>query len=245
MAVYRLRSDLAFPPPSHAEPSGLLAIGGDLSPERLLRAYALGIFPWYEEPPILWFSPDPRMLIERGRLHVSRRLARTLRQERFALSLDRDFGGVVRACAETRRREGGGTWITAEMIEAYQRLHARGFAHSCEAWAGDALVGGIYGVSLGRAFFAESMFHRARDASKAALVALVWQLEAWGFTLFDCQLPTPHLRSLGASECPRTNFRRRLARALEKQTRRGVWQLDPELLPERLARERVQLTTRD
>jgi leucyl/phenylalanyl-tRNA--protein transferase len=176
---------------------------------------------------------------------VSRRLARTLRQERFALSLDRDFGGVVRACAETRRREGGGTWITAEMIEAYQRLHARGFAHSCEAWAGDALVGGIYGVSLGRAFFAESMFHRARDASKAALVALVWQLEAWGFTLFDCQLPTAHLRSLGASECPRTNFRRRLARALEKQTRRGVWQLDPELLPERLARERVQLTTRD
>jgi leucyl/phenylalanyl-tRNA--protein transferase len=245
MAVYRLRADLAFPPPSHAEPSGLLAVGGDLSPERLLRAYALGIFPWYEEPPILWFSPDPRMLIERGRLHVSRRLARTLRQERFGLSLDRDFAGVIRACADTSRREGGGTWITEEMIDAYERLHTRGFAHSCEAWQGDVLVGGVYGVSLGRVFFAESMFHRARDASKAALVALVWQLEAWGFTLFDCQLPTAHLRSLGASECPRTNFRRRLTRALQKETRRGVWELDPALLPERLGRERAQLTRRD
>ncbi|MEN8160014.1 MAG: leucyl/phenylalanyl-tRNA--protein transferase [Myxococcota bacterium] len=244
MAVYRLRDDLAFPPPSHAEPSGLLAVGGDLSPERLLRAYALGIFPWYEEPPILWFSPDPRMLIERGRLHVSRRLARTLRQERFTLSLDRDFAAVIRACAGAPRDGAHGTWITPEMIEAYERLHALGFAHSCEAWQDDTLVGGVYGVSLGRAFFAESMFHRVRDASKVALITLVWQLEAWGFTLFDCQLPTAHLRSLGASECPRTNFRRRLARALQKKTRRGSWELDPAVVPRRLEALRAQLTRR-
>ena len=240
MAVYRLRDDLAFPPPSHAEPSGLLAVGGDLSPERLLRAYSLGIFPWFEEPPILWFSPDPRMVIERSRLHVSRRLARTLRQERFRLSLDHDFEGVIRACADAPRHGAHGTWITPEMIEAYTRLHALGFAHSCEAWEDDTLVGGVYGVSLGRAFFAESMFHRVRDASKAALVTLVWQLEAWGFTLFDCQLPTAHLRSLGATECPRRNFRRRLARALQGKTRRGPWALDPEVVPRRLA----QLTRR-
>ncbi len=245
MAVYRLRADLAFPPPAHAEPSGLLAVGGDLSPERLLRAYALGIFPWYEEPPILWFSPDPRMLIERRRLHVSRRLARTLRQERFGLSLDRDFGSVIRACADAPRGGARGTWITPEMIEAYERLHALGYAHSCEAWQGEELVGGVYGVSLGRAFFAESMFHRARDASKVALVALVWQLEEWGFTLFDCQLPTAHLRSLGASECRRTNFRRRLARALQAKTRRGPWRLEPETVPRGLERLRAQLTRRE
>jgi leucyl/phenylalanyl-tRNA--protein transferase len=235
MAVYRLRSDLAFPPPSHAEPSGLLAVGGDLSPERLLRAYSLGIFPWYERPPILWFAPDPRMWIEPGGLHVSRRLLRTLRQGRFELRLDSAFGEVIRACARVPRRGGAGTWITPEMIAAYEALHALGYAHSCEAWQGGELVGGVYGVSLGRAFFAESMFHRVRDASKAALTALVWQLEAWGFTLFDCQLPTAHLASLGARECPRARFERRLARALEAETRRGRWRLEPEVLRARLA----------
>jgi len=235
MAVYRLRADLAFPPPSHAEPSGLLAVGGDLSPERLLRAYSLGIFPWYERPPILWFAPDPRMLIEPGALHVSRRLLRTLRQGRFELRLDAAFGEVIRACAQTRRRGGSGTWITPEMIAAYERLAALGYAHSAEAWLAGELVGGVYGVSLGSAFFAESMFHRVRDASKVALTALVWQLEAWGFTLFDCQLPTAHLASLGARECPRARFERRLARALEAETRRGGWQLEPEALRARLA----------
>jgi leucyl/phenylalanyl-tRNA--protein transferase len=235
MPVYRLRADLAFPPPSHAEPSGLLAVGGDLSPERLLRAYAHGIFPWYEEPPILWFAPDPRMLIEPGALHVSRRLLRTLRQGRFALRLDSAFDAVIRGCAEVPRRASTGTWITAEMIEAYRALHTLGYAHSAEAWQGDALVGGVYGVSLGGAFFAESMFHRARDASKAALTALFWQLEAWRFRLFDCQLPTPHLVSLGARECPRARFGRQLERALRAPTRRGPWQLDPDVLRARLA----------
>jgi leucyl/phenylalanyl-tRNA--protein transferase len=235
MAVYRLRADLAFPPPSHAEPSGLLAVGGDLSPERLLRAYSLGIFPWYETPPILWFAPDPRMLIAPGALHVSRRLLRTLRQGRFSLRLDSAFGEVIRSCASVPRAGGPGTWITPEMTLAYEKLFELGYAHCCEAWQGDELVGGVYGVSLGGAFFAESMFHRVRDASKAALVALVWQVEAWGFTLFDCQLPTPHLVSLGARPCPRAQFQRRLARALEAKTRRGRWEIDPELLRARLS----------
>ncbi len=235
MSVYRLRADLAFPAPALAEPSGLLAVGGDLSPERLLRAYSLGIFPWYEEPPILWFSPDPRMQIARGELHVSRRLLRTLRQGRFELRLDGDFAGVIERCASTRRPGSSGTWLGAEMIEAYRTLHALGYAHSCEAWQAGELVGGVYGVSLGSAFFAESMFHRARDASKAALSALVWQLEAWGFTLFDCQLPTPHLVSLGASPWPRARFLRGLARALTAPTRSGRWELDAALIPARLA----------
>jgi leucyl/phenylalanyl-tRNA--protein transferase len=235
MAVYRLRSDLAFPPPSHAEPSGLLAIGGDLSPERLLRAYALGIFPWYEEPPILWFSPDPRMLIVPGALHVSRRLRRTLRQNRFELRLDTAFAEVIGNCASVSRPGAMGTWITPEMNLAYQALHTLGYAHSCEAWQSGELVGGVYGVSLGSAFFAESMFHRARDASKAALTALFWQLEAWGFTLLDCQLPTDHLASLGARSYARTRFQRLLERALEAKTRRGRWEFEPDLIRARLS----------
>ena len=234
MPVYRLRSDLAFPPPEHAEPSGLLAVGGDLSSERLLRAYSLGIFPWYEKPPILWFSPDPRMLIEPGALHVSRRLQRTLRQGRFELRLDSAFARVIQSCADVAREREHGTWISADMIAAYLALHAAGWAHSCEAWQGDALVGGVYGVSLGRAFFAESMFHLVSDASKAALVALVWQLEAWGFTLLDCQLPTPHLASLGARPWPRERFLAALERALQAPTRRGRWSLELDVIAARL-----------
>jgi leucyl/phenylalanyl-tRNA--protein transferase len=234
MPVYRLRSDPAFPPPSEAEPSGLLAVGGDLSAERLLRAYALGIFPWYEKPPILWFSPDPRMVIEPAALHASRRLRRTLRQGRLTLRLDTACADVIQSCARVERAGERGTWITPDMIRAYSALHERGFVHSCEAWQGDALVGGVYGVSLGSAFFAESMFHAARDASKAALTALVWQLEAWGFTLFDCQLPTPHLASLGARPWPRERFLAALAAALEAPTRQGRWSLDPAMLAERL-----------
>ena len=235
MPVYRLRSDLAFPPPEHAEPSGLLALGGDLSSERLLRAYSLGIFPWYEKPPILWFSPDPRMLIEPGSLHVSRRLRRALRQGRFELRLDSAFARVIQSCADVTRAGERGTWITAEMIAAYRALHSEGWAHCCEAWQGDALVGGVYGVSLGRAFFAESMFHLVSDASKAALVALVWQLEAWDFTLFDCQLPTPHLASLGARPWPRSRFLRALDTALREPTRRGRLSLEAGVLDARLA----------
>jgi leucyl/phenylalanyl-tRNA--protein transferase len=230
MPVYRLRADLAFPPPSHAEPFGLLAVGGDLSSERLLRGYSLGIFPWYEKPPILWFSPDPRMLIEPGALHVARRLRRTLRQGRFELRLDTAFARVIQQCAEVPREGERGTWLTPEMIEAYVALHEQGWAHSCEAWQGSELVGGVYGVSLGGAFFAESMFHLATDASKAALAALVWQVEAWGFTLFDCQLPTPHLASLGAQPWPRERYLTALEHALQAPTRCGRWSLEPGLI---------------
>jgi leucyl/phenylalanyl-tRNA--protein transferase len=176
MVVYRLGGEARFPDPDEAEPDGLLAVGGDLRPERLLEAYARGIFPWYERPPILWFSPDPRLVLRPAELHVARRLRRRLRQGRFTLRCDHAFGSVARACARVRRSGQRGTWITPEMLDAYGELHRLGFAHSCEAWEGDELVGGLYGVSLGAAFFGESMFHTRSDASKAALVALVWQL---------------------------------------------------------------------
>lgn len=234
MPVYRLNPDPRFPDPREAEPGGLLALGGDLSPERLIQAYALGIFPWYDEPPILWFSPDPRTVIPRGGLHVARRLRRTLRQGRFALQLDGDFGAVIGSCATVARPGEPGTWINPEMLDAYQRLHALGLAHSCEARLDGELVGGVYGVSIGGAFFAESMFHRVPDASKAALVALVWQLEAWGFELFDCQLHTAHLERLGAREWSRERYLRALSQAITAPTRRGPWQLDPDSLASRL-----------
>ncbi len=233
MTVYRLNEDVVFPAPSEAEPSGLLAVGGDLSPERLLLAYRYGIFPWYDEPPILWFSPDPRMVLQPGSLHVARRLARTLRQGGFEQTLDRDFPAVIRACAEADRGDGLGTWINPEMIDAYCALHELGFAHSCETWHEGRLVGGIYGVSLGGGFFAESMFHLRRDASKTALVTLVRQLERWGFELFDCQLHTDHLGRFGAKEIPRRSFQDMLEISGRAPTRRGRWRLDelPPLQP--------------
>jgi leucyl/phenylalanyl-tRNA--protein transferase len=223
----RLGSELAFPPPEDAEPGGLLAVGGDLSPERLLLAYSLGIFPWYDESlPILWHSPDPRTVLVPRELHVSRSLAKTLRRGRFRVTLDACFPRVIEACARTPRRSGEGTWITDEMQEAYLRLHAQGFAHSAEAWSGDELVGGLYGVALGACFFGESMFRRRSDASKVAFATLVRQLERWGFELVDCQMHTGHLARLGARDWPRTRFLRHLRRALRRETRRGTWTLD-------------------
>ncbi len=230
MPVHRLGPELVFPPPQAAGPDGLLAVGGDLEPERLLLAYSQGIFPWYDESlPILWHSPDPRMILLPRELHVSRSLARTLRRRTFALTLDAAFARVIQGCAETPRRGGEGTWITREMRAAYERLHALGFAHSAEAWCEGELAGGVYGVALGGCFFGESMFARRPDASKAALAILVRQLERWGFELFDCQLPTSHLARLGAREWPRSRFLRHLRRALARETRRGRWRLDTEL----------------
>ena len=229
MPVYRLSDALAFPDPAEAEPGGLLAVGGDLEPERLLLAYANGIFPWYDEPPILWFAPDPRMLLPIGGIHVSRRLRRTLRQARFELRLDTAFDAVIRACASAPRPDQDGTWINADMIAAYEQLHALGYAHSCEAWRGDVLVGGLYGVSIGAVFFGESMFHRERDASKAALVGLAEQLDAWDFALFDCQMHTEHLASLGAGLVDGATFRSELADAVSRPTRRGRWTFDPKV----------------
>ncbi|MCP5055263.1 MAG: leucyl/phenylalanyl-tRNA--protein transferase [bacterium] len=223
MPVYRLGSEVSFPPPAEASESGLLAVGGDLSPERLLLAYSLGIFPWYDEPPILWFSPDPRMVLEPAELHVPRRLARTLRSGGFETTLDRAFSDVIRACASVPREGQDGTWINPEMLSAYERLHELGFAHSCEAWWEGELVGGIYGVSLGSAFFGESMFHHRTDASKVALVQLVRSLAEWNFTLIDCQMHTEHLAGFGATEWPRARFQAALASALREPTRRGPW----------------------
>jgi leucyl/phenylalanyl-tRNA--protein transferase len=225
--VFRLDERLLFPPPELAE-DGLLAVGGDLSSERLLLAYAAGIFPWYEEgQPILWHSPDPRLVLRPADLHVPRSLERTLRRGIYRITLDAAFDRVVEACARAPRPGQGGTWLTREMRRAYKRLHREGWAHSAEAWAGGLLAGGLYGVSIGGAFFGESMFARRADASKAAFVTLVRQLRAWGITLIDCQVTSEHLRRFGAQALPREHFLGELADAVEQPTRRGVWRLDP------------------
>ncbi len=224
MPVYRLIDEIIFPPPDQAEPDGLLAVGGDLRSERLLLAYRLGVFPWYGKgQPILWWSPDPRLTLEPEKFRISRRLRQTIKKEIFQVTFDRAFVEVIEACATTRRRGQEGTWITPEMQEAYIRLHHMGFAHSTESWLEGELVGGIYGLSLGRAFFGESMFFRKTDASKVALVALVQRLKTWGFHMLDAQVTTRHLLSLGAKEIPRKLFLKRLERALRFPTIKGKW----------------------
>lgn len=188
------------------EPNGLLAIGGDLSPERLIDAYRHGIFPWYsDDQPILWWSPNPRAVLFPKAVHVSRSLRKTLKREAYRLSLDTAFRQVIEACAQPRR-DGAGTWITAEIIEAYCTLHHMGLAHSVEAWRGTELVGGLYGVAIGRIFYGESMFSRATDASKVSLVRLAQQLDDWGYAMIDCQVASDHVASLGAIEIDRSEF---------------------------------------
>ncbi|MFO7982015.1 MAG: leucyl/phenylalanyl-tRNA--protein transferase [Desulfuromonadales bacterium] len=213
MTIYRLINEPIFPPPEEAEPSGLLAIGGDLSVERLLLAYSMGIFPWFNEgEPILWWSPDPRFIIEPEELHISRSLNKVLRRGHFEVTFDLAFDDVIRTCSELRKARGEGTWLGDGMIAAYRQLHRMGFAHSTECWSEGELVGGVYGVCLGRCFFGESMFHRVRDASKVALVGLVDRLNELQFELLDCQMPTAHLASMGARGIPRSEFQRRLSR---------------------------------
>ncbi|CEF48433.1 unnamed protein product [uncultured bacterium] len=215
MPLYRLGPEPVFPPAELAEPEGLLAIGGDLSAERLLAAYRSGIFPWFElGGPILWWSPDPRLVLLTEELRITRRLARTIRQGRFETRYDTAFSHVIRACAETPRRHEDGTWITPEMQRAYIRLHQLGHAHCMESWREGRLVGGIYGVRVGRVFCGESMFHRETDASKVALAALVERLKLEGVDLVDCQVASEHLISLGAREIPRAMFLRHLKSAL-------------------------------
>ena len=213
MPIFRLLDDPAFPSPELADPTGLLAVGGDLAPARLLLAYSMGIFPWYNPgEPILWWSPDPRCIIEPNGLHISRSLAKTLRQGIFTVTFDRAFRQTMTACGQVRRRLAEGTWITPEMLTAYGRLYDMGFAHSVECWQDGELVGGLYGVGLGRCFFGESMFHRRTDASKVALTVLAQRLAEAGCELIDCQLPNPHLLSLGAKQIPRHEFLARLRR---------------------------------
>ena len=223
-----------FPPIEDAqrEPNGLLAIGGELTPERLLSAYAHGVFPWFDDDagPVLWWSPDPRAVLRPAELHISKSLRKRLRRQEYRLSMDSCFADVLAACAQPRTDSEApgapGTWITAEMRMAYTELHRRGFAHSVEAWYQETLVGGLYGVSLGRMFFGESMFSRRDDASKVALVGLATQLEAWEFTLIDCQMLNPHLERLGVYEIPRSEFAARLNANARVDTRPGPWQFD-------------------
>jgi leucyl/phenylalanyl-tRNA--protein transferase len=226
MPVFRLDARLVFPPAESAE-DGLLAVGGDLHPDRLVLAYSSGIFPWYEAgQPILWHSPDPRMVLEVDALRVPRSLAKVMRQNRYRLSLDAAFPRVIEQCARVRRPGQRTTWITPAMKSAYEQLHRLGVAHSVEAWLDNRLVGGLYGVSLGRVFFGESMFALAPDASKCAFVALVEQLRGWGLTLVDCQVYTEHLARFGAVEWPRTRYLRALRAALQGPTRKGPWRFD-------------------
>ena len=225
--IFRLDKRMIFPKPELAEESGLLAVGGDLRPERLVLAYSAGIFPWYDdESPILWHSPDPRMVLVAPEIQVGRSLAKTLRRGAYEVRLDTAFRAVIEGCGAAPREGQEGTWILPEMIDAYTELHRRGVAHSAEAWQGGELVGGLYGISLGGAFFGESMFARGPDASKVAFVTLVRQLVRWGIDLVDCQVRTDHLARFGASEWPRPRFLAALAEALKKPTRLGPWHLD-------------------
>ena len=224
-SIRLLEGDDEFPPTDHAlaDPNGLLAVGGDLTPQRLLSAYRLGIFPWYEAPqPVLWWTPDPRSVLFPESLHVSRSLRRTLRSGRYAITMDRAFTRVMHQCAGPRPGSHG-TWIDGDMIRAYGRLHDLGHAHSVEVWQDGTLVGGLYGVALGGAFFGESMFSRASDASKVALVALVAHPQALDFTLIDCQVESEHMNSLGARNIDRLDFERRLAQTVNDEIDAGIW----------------------
>ncbi len=215
MPVFRLTKDMIFPPPELSEDDGLLAVGGDLSVKRLVLAYSMGIFPWYSDGhPILWWSPDPRLILFPEELKISRSLRQTIRKDKFSVTFDKAFEEVIGNCAEIRRREDEGTWIVDDMIKAYIRLYKAGYARSVEAWNGDKLAGGLYGVILGKAFFGESMFARESDASKVAFVKLVEKLSAEGFQLIDCQVTTAHLKRFGAREISRSEFLEKLKKAI-------------------------------
>ncbi len=223
---------LDFPPVERAlrDPDGLLAAGGDLRPERLLAAYRAGIFPWYEEgQPILWWSPDPRTVVEPEQVHVSRSMRKLLKHCPFTITTDRDFSAVMNACAAPRAAATG-TWITAHMLDAYEHLHRLGVAHSVEVWQDQKLVGGLYGLALGHVFFGESMFSRVNNASKSGFICLARHLQRWGFQLIDGQVASEHLFSLGAREIPRRQFIAILQRAIPEDSTRSSWPEGPQIL---------------
>lgn len=232
MPVFRIPEEHLFPHPSLAEPDGLLGVGGDLHPGRLLLAYANGIFPWYNKgQPILWFSPEPRFVLHPEQLHVGRSLRKRIRRGDYEIRLDSAFDQVIAACRRKQRPGQRGTWITDDMEQAYNTLHQMGYAHSAEAWQDGELVGGLYGVGLGSLFSGESMFADAPDASKVAFVWLVQQLHAWGAELIDCQVRTDHLARFGASEMPRQRYLERLRTMVHAPTRTGPWSFDPDFSP--------------
>ncbi|MDP2238709.1 MAG: leucyl/phenylalanyl-tRNA--protein transferase [Burkholderiales bacterium] len=220
-----------FPPvqAALAEPNGLLAAGADLSPARLTDAYRHGIFPWYsDDQPLLWWSPDPRMVLFPAKLRLTRSLKKRLRRRDYAIRTDSSFEQVMQACAEPRYGQAG-TWITTDMIAAYCALHTRGLAHSVETWIDGELAGGLYGIAIGRMFYGESMFTRATDASKLAFAHLVRQLERWGYGMIDCQMKTPHLEAFGAREIPRSEFMRRLQELVNYPAPVSEWRFDNDL----------------
>jgi len=221
--LFHLSEELGFPPPRMANADGLLAVGGDLSAQRLMLAYRMGIFPWYSKgDPILWWSPDPRLVLLPEDFHVSRSLKRVIQKQVFHITFDSAFEQVVAGCA-AMRPDSGGTWIVPEMAAAYQKLHHDGVAHSVEAWLDGTLAGGLYGVSLGGCFFGESMFSRAANASKVALASLIRFVREWGFDLVDCQITSGHLLRLGAREVPRRIFLDMLEKSMERPTLAGKW----------------------
>jgi leucyl/phenylalanyl-tRNA--protein transferase len=225
MPVYQLTDKLLFPPAELAETDGLLAIGGDLSPERLLLAYSQGIFPWFSEgDPILWWSPSPRLVIFPDEFIIPKRLSRLLRQRKFSITMDQAFSQVITACATLDKRLEKGTWITKDMKAAYCILHDMGYAHSVECWLDDKLAGGLYGIYLGGVFFGESMFSKESNSSKLALVYLVNKLQEWDFDLIDCQMKTEHLIQFGAREIPGPEFKKLLAKSLSRDSQIGKWE---------------------
>ena len=224
MAIFRLPEEHYFPPPCLAEPNGLLAIGGDLLPSRLLLAYSSGIFPWYSEgQPILWFSPDPRYVLLPKDLHIGRSLKKRIRKKDYELKLDTAFDEVVEQCSSKSRTGQFGTWITQDMKKAYSRLFSMGFAHSAEFWVDGQLLGGLYGVVIGNLFAGESMFAHQSDASKIAFVWLVRQMAQWDIELIDCQVYTDHLSRFGAKEIPREEYIERLPGLVRKERKPGSW----------------------
>jgi len=233
--IERLQNASFFPPVETAlrDPNGLLAMGGDLSLARLLDAYRHGIFPWFNpHEPILWWSPDPRMVLLPGEVRVTRSLAKRIRNAGFEVRVDTAFTDVMRACAAPREGASG-TWISPAIVAAYARLFDAGYAHSIETWHDGRLVGGLYGVAIGRMFYGESMFSREPDASKVALVRLAWQLQHWGFGLIDCQMETPHLASLGARTLTRAEFTARLAELVNLPHLSGPWTFNLETQADR------------
>ena len=233
MTVYRIPQDeVIFPHPDDADESGLLGVGGDLRPERLLLGYANGIFPWYSEgQPILWFSPDPRCVLEPAALHIGWSLRKAIKKSGFRVTLDTDFSTVVANCKQTPRPGQQGTWITGDMEQAYGRLHDLGYAHSVEVWEEERLVGGLYGVALGGLFAGESMFSHASNASKTGLIWLVQQLDRWGFSLVDAQVRTDTLARMGAVEIGRAAYLERISSLVQEPSRRGRWSFDPGFAP--------------
>ncbi len=226
MPVEISRRDLEFPDPDEADESGLLAIGGDLSIERLKLAYSKGIFPWYEDGmPILWWSPDPRMVLYPEKMIISHSLKQSIKKKQFKVTIDTAFEKVIKNCSKTSRKGEKGTWITRDMQNAYIRLHEAGFAHSAEAWLDGELVGGLYGVALGKAFFGESMFHHVTNASKVAFHHLVDKLASWNFKIIDAQVYTNHLESLGGEMIPRREFIQILEGALKTEDITGSWEM--------------------